>query len=709
MGSLLRRYAWLAPIAFAAVLAMVGVASYRSLRATMQAQLGSQLQTILDANVTALRIWAADQKAAALAHASDPTLVALAGELREVARRAEDPRAALLDSPAQRALSGRLADLARTYGHPGFGLIDPGSLVLAGSGSFAVASRSRLVAEVLADAMEGRTRLTRPMRAAAGAAGEGAAPAVMLAAAPVRDAKGAVVAVFAFDLGAEDFTEILAVARAGESGETYAFDADGSFVSRSRFEDQLREIALLPSSPNASALLTLEVRDPGGDLTRGFAAEVPRKAQPLTRMAADAVAGGSGVDVQGYRDYRGVPVVGAWTWIPELEIGVTTEIDVAEAYAGLVALERRFAVITGLLVLASAGLFLYTFVLARLRTQVDEVRQLGRYRIERRLGRGGMGTVYLASHALLRRPTAVKVLRGESASRENVARFQREVQVSSSLTHPNTIEIYDFGNTPDGTFYYAMEYVNGVTLGACVEADGPQPEARVVHVLKQACASIAEAHAAGLIHRDLKPSNIMLCERGGLLDFVKVLDFGLVKHQAKDVALTDVTSLTGTPLYLPPEVVHSPDSLDVRADLYQLGAIGYYLVVGRHVFRGDTAFDVLAQHVGSAPEPPSVALGRPVSPDLETLILRCLEKDPGARHANAGELLAALESCRVEGSWGQPEAREWWELWWKNHPPSDEDASPSGDQPPTPPSHPSGWSVDVVERLRRPGITRPTR
>jgi hypothetical protein len=693
MGSLLRRYAWLAPIAFAAALAAVGVGSYRSLRATMQTQLVSQLQTILDANVTALRIWAADQKAAALAHASDPTLEAHAGELREVARRAEDPRAALLASPAQRALSERLDDLLRTYGYPGFGLVDPGSLVLAGSGSFAVGSRSRLVAEVLADAMEGRTRLTRPIRAG----GEAAGPAVMLAAAPVRDAEGEVAAVFAFDLGADDFTEILAVARAGESGETYAFDADGLFVSRSRFEDQLREVALLPSSPSASSLLTLEVRDPGGDLTRGFTTSSPRKAQPLTRMAADAVAGGSGVDVVGYRDYRGVPVVGAWTWIPELEIGVTTEIDVAEAYAGLVALERRFAVIVGLLVLASAGLFLYTFVLARLRTQVDEVRQLGRYRIERRLGRGGMGTVYLASHALLRRPTAIKVLRGESASRENVARFQREVQVSSSLTHPNTIEIYDFGLTPDGTFYYAMEYVNGVTLGACVEADGPQPEARVLHVLKQACASIAEAHAAGLIHRDLKPSNIMLCERGGLLDFVKVLDFGLVKHQdqRRDVALTDVASLTGTPLYLPPEVVNSPESVDVRADLYQLGAIAYYLVVGHHVFRGDTAFDVLAQHVGAAPEPPSAALGRPVSPDLEKLILRCLEKDPGARPANAGELLAALERCRVEGSWGRREAREWWGLWWSRHP------APV-DEPPTPSSHPSGYGVDLVERLRHP-------
>src|SRR5262245_47620923 len=601
MGALLRRYAWLVPIAFAAALAAVGVSSYRGLRETMQAQLGSQLQTMLDAHVSALRIWTAGQKAIALAHASDPALEAQVAELRDVARRAEDPAAALRDSPAERALGERLSDLMDAYGYDGFAVIDPSGLVLAGAGNVAVGSRPRFVAAVLPDVLEVRAVRPRPLRHEA--AGEaGGVEALMLAAAPVRDADGDVVAAFGFDLPADDFTEILAVARTGKSGETYAFDADGLLVSRSRFEDQLREISLLPPSPRASSLLTVEVRDPGGDMTLGHRSPLPRKAQPLTRMAADAVAGGSGVDVEGYRDYRGVPVVGAWTWLPEPGIGVTTEVDSAEAFAALAALQRRFAVIVGLLVLASTALFLYSFVLRRLRTQVDEVRQLGRYRIERKLGSGGMGTVYLASHALLRRPTAIKVLRGERASRENVARFEREVQVSSCLTHPNTIEIYDVGSTPDGTFYYAMEYVSGVTLGACIEVDGPQPEARALHVLKQACASIAEAHAAGLIHRDLKPSNIMLCERGGLLDFVKVLDFGLVKqqHQQQDLALTDVTSLTGTPLYLPPEAVLAPETLDVRAGLCQLGAIAYYLLVGQHVFRGDASYDVLAQHVGTA-------------------------------------------------------------------------------------------------------------
>src|SRR5262245_60914628 len=223
MGALLRRYAWLVPIAFAVALAAVGQSSYRSLRETMHAQLTSQLRTILDANVAALRLWAADRKAAAIAHASDPTLEALVAELREAVRRAEDPRAALLSSPAQRALSERLSDLSQTYRSGGAGVVDSSALVLAGSGSFAVASRSRLVAEFLPEILEGAALLTRPLRVEAGPGGEAEPRVAMLAAAPVRDAEGEIVAAFGLDLGADDFTEILAIARSGESGETYAF------------------------------------------------------------------------------------------------------------------------------------------------------------------------------------------------------------------------------------------------------------------------------------------------------------------------------------------------------------------------------------------------------------------------------------------------------------------------------------------------------
>jgi serine/threonine protein kinase len=280
---------------------------------------------------------------------------------------------------------------------------------------------------------------------------------------------------------------------------------------------------------------------------------------------------------------------------------------------------------------------------------------------------------------------------------EGLARFEREVQVSSVLSHPNTIEIYDFGHTPDGTFYYAMEYVKGITLGSCVSSGGPIPEARVLHVMKQACASIAEAHDQGLMHRDLKPSNIMLCERGGTYDFVKVLDFGLVKEldKGQSVDLTDVASLTGTPLYMPPEAVQSPESLDVRGDVYQLGLCAYFLLAGRNVFEGDAPVDVIVQHVSATPTPPSEVLGHAVSPELEEIILRCLEKEPDKRFNHARALLEAFEACDLEARWGQREARAWWVEWLEQHPDSDDAAPPTS-------TLPSGYDIDLGERLQAP-------
>ena len=327
--------------------------------------------------------------------------------------------------------------------------------------------------------------------------------------------------------------------------------------------------------------------------------------------------------------------------------------------------------------------------------EVAEVKQLGRYTIERKLGRGGMGTVYSARHALLRRPTAVKVLDSDGSNAEAIARFEREVQVSSSLSHPNTIEIYDYGYTPDGTFYYAMELLRGITIGKCVEDDGPQPEARAVYIMRQICGSLAEAHSMGLIHRDLKPSNIMLCEIGGMLDFVKVLDFGLVRQQRQkeDLALTQVNALTGTPLYMSPEAVDSPDDMDARSDVYQLGAILYSMLTGTDVFSGETPVEVLAKHIGEQPQSPSERLGHPISPDLEALVLQALAKKPEERPADASALLDALERCAVKGQWGRREAKLWWATWNDQHPDSiEEGTQPTG-------TLPSGWDVDLHRRI----------
>jgi serine/threonine-protein kinase len=291
---------------------------------------------------------------------------------------------------------------------------------------------------------------------------------------------------------------------------------------------------------------------------------------------------------------------------------------------------------------------------------------MGPYRLEVLIGQGGMGRVYRARHALLRRPTAIKVLAANPENLQAVERFEREVRLTSRLTHPNTIAIYDYGRTADNRFYYAMEYIQGITLGQCVEEAGAQSEARTVFVMSQVCSALAEAHTAGLIHRDIKPGNIMLCERGGKSDFVKVLDFGLVWRLGLEKD-NPAESMRGTPRYMTPEAIRDPASQDARSDVYQLGVLMYFFLTGTDLFSGDSIESLCAAHLHSAPERPSVRLGQAVSPEFEALVMSCLEKDAAKRPADACELLAHLETFDVHGQWGQEQARRWWQQWMSQH------------------------------------------
>lgn len=300
-------------------------------------------------------------------------------------------------------------------------------------------------------------------------------------------------------------------------------------------------------------------------------------------------------------------------------------------------------------------------VLVYLLREADEARRLGKYTLMGVIGRGGMGVVYRARHALLRRETAVKVLKTETDDREALARFEREVNLTSRLTHPNTVAIYDYGRTRAGEFYYVMELIHGLSLEAVVRLHGPQPPARVVHVMRQVAGSLWEAHLAGLVHRDVKPENIMLSCRGQIADFAKVLDFGLsMDNRTSDPRITQGDVVVGTPLYMSPEQLRR-QQLDGRADIYSLAAVGYFLLTGTDVFSGGSAFDIGMKHLETLPEPPSQRLGYPVPWPLEQLIMRCLSKDPDERFGDAGELLRALETLALADPWSPSEALEWWQ------------------------------------------------
>ena len=316
---------------------------------------------------------------------------------------------------------------------------------------------------------------------------------------------------------------------------------------------------------------------------------------------------------------------------------------------------------------------LISHIITGLGREVRKAREMGSYVLGDLIGAGGMGEVWQATHRFLARPAAIKLIKpdvlGAMTKQQGAVlaeRFRREARAAANLRSPHTIQLYDFGLASDGTFYYVMELLNGMDLQTLVSKHGPLPPARVIYLLQQACESLAEAHDRGLVHRDIKPANIQVCRMGHYFDYVKVLDFGLVKTQSStserelDPQLTAPNTVTGTPAYLSPEsALGGP--VDRRTDIYALGCVAYWMLTGRYVFTGDGAMQIVARHVSSAPVPPSRHSTFDISPALDELILACLRKTPSERPATARELCDRLGQCEVESGWTREDARRWWE------------------------------------------------
>jgi eukaryotic-like serine/threonine-protein kinase len=298
-----------------------------------------------------------------------------------------------------------------------------------------------------------------------------------------------------------------------------------------------------------------------------------------------------------------------------------------------------------------------------LRREVVEARQLGQYRLGRRLGAGGMGEVFLAEHMLLKRPCAVKLIRpGEATDPRALERFEREVRLTATLSHPNIVDVYDYGRAEDGTYYYVMEYLPGLSLEDLVQRHGPLPPGRVVYLLRQVCEALGVAHAAGLIHRDIKPSNVIAARRSGMDDVAKLLDFGLVLPRAGSPAphLSAEGQVLGTPLFMAPEQVTGGRVVDERSDLYSLGAVAYLLLTGRPPFEGANGIGVMIAHARDPVVPPSRDRAD-VPGDLERVVLRCLAKEPTERFPDAESMERALGACSCAGDWDRLQAARWWQ------------------------------------------------
>lgn len=319
--------------------------------------------------------------------------------------------------------------------------------------------------------------------------------------------------------------------------------------------------------------------------------------------------------------------------------------------------------IVGVMAGLGLGVFFSRRHVVQLEEAVEQVRtQLGQYSLGARIGQGGMGDVYRASHVLMRRDVAIKLVRGDKLSAEYVARFEREVQLTSMLNHPNTIQVYDYGSASDGTFYYVMELLNGVSMAKFIDIAGAIDAGRCIHLVRQLCESLREAHRAGLVHRDVKPGNIHVCERGGVYDVIKVLDFGLVKDVKSVDADTELTGdiAFGTPGFVAPEAIRDSRKATAVSDIYAVGAVAYALLAARPIFDESNKVKLLLRQLNEDPTRPSEHRAQPIPSDLEDLVMAMIQRDPDRRPRSMDDVLDQLDACAQAGSWTSREARRWW-------------------------------------------------
>lgn len=578
------------------ILATLMVALYAGAMTSLRESRQASYRALLDAQVARLQQWIDERRADVEQLATDPYILQLAGRLAATGENACVGQDADLVK-LKEVVASRFGRHAPSYVH----LLDKDGRVLLST----IAHRcgTRLPEGVRARLMQARERGSAFIRPLEGTEG-GGMPLVWYEAL-VKDASGNPVAYVGYGVAAlEAFGFLADQGRFGASGETYVIDQQGNPISALRW----------PSMRTAV---------PADSPWIGQVAAAQKEAASPEALA--------GALMDPYPGYARRTVVGVWRWLPRRGIGLVLEVDAAEAF-GPVRYLRWIAWQAGVLALLAfaAGLFLR-------RSEENAGHHIGPYRILGPLGEGAVSNVYLSEHVLMRRRVALKVLKPRAASDEWLARFRREARLAGRLHHPNFVRLFDYGHSTNGGFYYAMEYLAGCNLAELVEREGIQPAERVIHLLKQACAALEEAHGMGILHRDIKPQNLMVCTVAGQPDVLKVLDFGLIKQVDGGDDSRDLTvglRILGTPAYMAPERITDPLSTDPRADLYALGAVGFYLLTGRKPFESGSDLQ-LTHRILHETAPRASAFNPEVPPALDELLARCMAKDPIQRPASA--------------------------------------------------------------------------
>lgn len=661
-------------IAIILVLISVGIWTQQQMKRSIIVLNEHSLDHNLNATVKSLDEWIKDKQNIVVALSKDSLVVASTNYLAQKYGMGKfGDRDSIWNDPVHQKLVDRFSPVIKVLESPSFSIVDASGYRIACNIYHSLGKQmdENAMKEILPSIQREGPNFTRPyMLEATSIQNDGddiQIPVTWVDCSIKNENKPFATLGFSF-YAAEGFNEILADHKIGLSGHTYAFDKNGLLISEIHDVDELIKYEIIKEGEDP--MLSLTLKNPIQALENSKTID-PKiyKSSPLILPVRKALAEKEHSNeaqiqtiTEPYYTFNGEKVIGAYVWLPQYKIGIITELPTNEALKPVHYLNLILIILIGLLIGFVVYSFISSYQVAQLNKEIGERSKLGQYTLIKHIGEGGMGEVYLAKHAFLTRLNAVKLLKSEfSHKKEVIKRFEREVQLASQLKNPHTIQIHDFGYTEGDRFYYAMEFLEGITLADLIRIEGPIPLNRTVVLLKQICYSLQETHAHGLVHRDIKPMNIMICKLGGMYDFVKVLDFGLVKDiEGEDLEMTQESYIQGTPVYMAPERFLRPQLSSPKSDIYSIGMVAYYLITGRKVFDHIDRTSLLNEILNTQPKDLAEIAAEDLPKDFSKLIMSCLAKEMEDRPENIAAILDVLSQLDSSG-WNQEEAKNWWE------------------------------------------------